>query len=125
MAAEYIIKNRAYYLFYRSINIFKKSLESELICSNGSSNVVENSINKNGSSNFVAMEVLQGRQITLVTRPAQEPVSVISRNGVCNVNIITPWDKVERLGSGSCGIVYRGISSEGSFFGVKEVLLEE
>lgn len=53
-----------------------------------------------------------------------EPVSIISPNGVSNFNI-TQWEKGARLGSGSFGTVYEGISSEGFFFAVKEVSLLE
>ncbi|XP_021760494.1 mitogen-activated protein kinase kinase kinase 1-like [Chenopodium quinoa] len=53
-----------------------------------------------------------------------EPVSIISPNGVCKVNI-TQWMKGSQLGRGSFGTVYEGISCEGFFFAVKEVSLLE
>ncbi|KAL9234654.1 hypothetical protein vseg_009502 [Gypsophila vaccaria] len=53
-----------------------------------------------------------------------EPVSVISPNSGCRFNI-TEWDKVELLGKGSFGTVYKGYTSEGIFFAVKEVSLLE
>ncbi|KNA12875.1 hypothetical protein SOVF_121150 [Spinacia oleracea] len=53
-----------------------------------------------------------------------EPVSIISPNGVCAVNI-TQWDKGVQLGKGSFGTVYEGISCDGDFFAVKEVSLLE
>ncbi|KAL2893017.1 Mitogen-activated protein kinase kinase kinase 1 [Bienertia sinuspersici] len=53
-----------------------------------------------------------------------EPVSIISPNGVCKVNI-SQWEKGSQLGKGSFGTVYEGISCEGFFFAVKEVSLLE
>ncbi|KAF8404173.1 hypothetical protein HHK36_009053 [Tetracentron sinense] len=51
-----------------------------------------------------------------------EPMSNISPDGSFRRNIYS-WQKGDRLGSGSFGTVYEGITDDGFFFAVKEVSL--
>ncbi|XP_039173364.1 LOW QUALITY PROTEIN: mitogen-activated protein kinase kinase kinase 1 [Eucalyptus grandis] len=57
----------------------------------------------------------------LVPNVISEPVRNVSPEGVRQR--ITSWQKGERLGSGSFGTVYEGISEDGFFFAIKEVSL--
>ncbi|XP_039173142.1 mitogen-activated protein kinase kinase kinase 1-like isoform X1 [Eucalyptus grandis] len=58
----------------------------------------------------------------LVPNVISEPVRNVSPEGSFRQRI-TSWQKGERLGSGSFGTVYEGISEDGFFFAIKEVSL--